>query len=119
MVSETIDKITKVLGIYSIILTILGTLLNGFIFLVCLRKNLRKINAFKFFAIISISDTISLYEWNLEHFINVFFNVNFSYTNLVWCRLGTYLQYVSLEYSAWLLVSKFKNKKFKKTFKEI
>ena len=106
MESNTILGITKALGVYTIIITILGTLLNGIIFFVCLRKNLRKVNAFKFFAIISIADTISLYEWNLEHFINVYFDVNFSYTNLVWCRLGTYLQYVSLEFSAWLLVSK-------------
>ena len=106
MDSNTIRIITLVLGAYSIFILVCGTLFNALILCVCLRKKMRKVNAFKFFAVISIVDTVALYEWNLSHFTNAYFHVLFSYINLTWCRLGTFMQYVSLQYSAWMLVSR-------------
>ncbi|RNA27475.1 neuromedin-U receptor 2-like, partial [Brachionus plicatilis] len=53
----------------------------------------------------AISDTLCLYEWNLNHFIVSFFQVDFAFKSLAWCRLSLFLQYVCLQYSAWILVS--------------
>ena len=103
--SNTILNVTKVLGVFALIITIVGTLLNGLIFYVCLRKKLRKVNAFKFFAMISITDIIALYEFNLKHFIVPFYGIDYNYISLTWCRISIFIQYVSLQYSAWLLVS--------------
>ena len=102
--SILIQATNKVLGIYALVLVVLGTLLNVIICVVCLRKKLRDVNTFKFFAIISISDTIALYEWNLKHFMITFYNVDFNYTSLAWCRVNIFLQYLSLQFSAWILV---------------
>ena len=105
MDSSTVNTIALVLGAYSLIITVLGTLFNTLILCVCLQKNMREVNAFKFFAIISIVDTVALYEWNLGHFISAYYNIDYTYISLTWCRLSTFMQYVSLEYSAWMLVS--------------
>lgn len=94
----------KILGIYALILTVFGTLANGLLLYICSRKKLRSVNTFKFFAIMSISDTICLYEWNLNHFVTIFYNFDLFFYSLFWCRFSTFMQQISLEYSAWILV---------------
>ena len=111
---DALDVIEKIFGMYTLIITILGSLLNPLILFVCLRKKLRSVNAFKFFAAMSIADTIALYEWNLKHFTNIYYNINYEDHSIVWCRLSMLLQYVSLEYSAWMLVNKKKKIQIRK-----
>ena len=102
------NLIYKILGSYALVLTVLGTILNIILFIICLQKKQRKVNTFKFFAFISIVDTFALYEWNLKHFIKSFFGINPEFTNLIWCRLSAFIQYTGLQFSAWLLVMNFK-----------
>jgi hypothetical protein len=99
------EIIKKILGTYALLLTIIGTIGNALIFLICIKKEMRRINTFKFLAFISISDLIALYEWNLKHFIAAFFGIDFNFMSLAWCRLSLYLQYVTLQFSAWILVN--------------
>lgn len=99
------DIIYKILGVYALFLTITGTVFNLIVFVICIRKRLWRTTTFKFLAILSLNDVIGLYQWNLKHFISSFFLVNFNYTNLPWCRISIFLQYLSLQYSAWILVS--------------
>ena len=98
------EVIKKLLGAYALLLTIVGTIGNVLIFSICIKKEMRKINTFKFFAFISISDCLALYEWNLKHFIAAYFGIDFNFMSLAWCRLSLYLQYVTLQFSAWILV---------------
>ena len=73
----------RVISAYSLLLIIVGTFGNLFIFIVCVTsKAIRKSNTFKFIAAISITDTISLYGWNLGHFISSYFNIDYSYVYL-------------------------------------
>ena len=98
------DIIYKILGAYALLLTIAGTILNCIIFLICKRQRLWRTSTFKLLAILSLNDIIGLYQWNLKHFIYSFFIVDFNFTNLPWCRISIFLQYFSLQYSAWILV---------------
>lgn len=103
--SEDVQNILyKILGAYALLLCILGTIFNILVCFICTRRRLRVTNTFKFIAILSLSDTIALYEWNLKHFITPYFKIDFNFTSLVWCRLGIFLQYAFLQYSAWILV---------------
>ena len=72
--------------------------------LVCLRKRLRKLPTFIYLFTISVSDATSLSIWNLNHFLFIYFNLQPEFKSLIYCKIGVFLQYVSLEYSAWLLV---------------
>jgi hypothetical protein len=88
-----------------LVLIILGTIGNGIVFAICLSKNLRSKTTFKFLAFMAVSDIFALYGYNLDHFTSTFYNgYTYSYVSLVGCRFENFTQYVSLQFSAWLLV---------------
>lgn len=97
--------LSKIFGTYSMIVLLLGTLFNGLIFIICIRKSLRKTSTFNFLAILALSDTFSLFEWNLNHFTLPFFNVELTRISFLWCRMGLFSQHTFLQFSAWILVS--------------
>ena len=96
-----IDTI-KIIGVFSLVLAILGTFGNTLIFLVCLIR-LRNQVTFVFIMFLAITDTITLYGWNLAHFAEAFYNFNLQETTPT-CRLLNFFQYASFHSSAWLLV---------------
>lgn len=99
------ELILKVLAGYSLLLIIVGSFGNLFIFVICVgSKVIRKSNTFKFIAAISLTDTLSLFGWNLSHFTESYFGIDYSNVYLWYCRINTFSQYTSLQLSAWLLV---------------
>ncbi len=93
------------LAYYSIFLAIFGTIGNILSFIICLRPHLRKIPTFIFFAYMMIMHTISLYFWNFNIFILTFYGFTIGDVNLASCRITSYLQGVSFQSSAFLLVT--------------
>ncbi len=55
------------------------------------------------FSFICITDTLSLFTWNLDHFLKPNFNIYIETLNEPMCRIFTFLQYTSLQSSAILL----------------
>ena len=96
----------QMLSVISLVLTIVGTLGNSLIFLTCVLR-LRKQVTFVFLAFMSVMDTASLYEWNLAHFIDNYVGRSYMTPTLVTCRLFDFVQYLTLQSSAWLLVRTF------------
>jgi hypothetical protein len=94
--------LNKVLGVYALILTILGTLLNFFNFFVCMR--LRKNTTFVFLSFFSLANAFSLYWWNLNNFLKEFVNIDLLAVSLWTCKIGNYVQFNSLQMAAWFLV---------------
>lgn len=87
-------------GVYSLLLIIIGTIGNILIFLICLR--LKKNTTFILLRALSISDTISLYFWNLKHFMIPFYGIDIEGYPI--CRYTNFVQLASLQISAWTLV---------------
>ena len=100
--------VMQILAGYSLFLLIFGTLTSVLNILVCLRRRLRKNNTFVVLIFNSISDSGSLYCWNFDRFIN-YFDPRLSYegTSLSFCKFIVWLQFFSLDWSSWLLVSSF------------
>lgn len=96
----------KIIAIINVCLIVFGTLGNILTAGICLRKRLRKINTFKFFAFNAILDTIGLYGWNFRQFVLYIFNLDWSFTSLIYCDMSSFFQYVAFEASAWFLVTK-------------
>ena len=90
-----------ILGWYSLIIIILGTIGNLIIFYVCVKTN--KNSTFILLRYLAINDMISLYYWNLNNFTKVF-NLYLESLNLYSCKIGTWIQFSSLQSSAWILV---------------
>ena len=94
--------ILNVIGLYELILVIIGTIGNLSVFIVCLKL---KNNTFILIRFLSIADTVSLYFWNLNHFTKQFLHLDLQNYNLHLCKFFQFSQYTSLQISAWVLVS--------------
>jgi hypothetical protein len=92
----------KIIGVYEIILIILGTFGNLFIFYVSYLN--RQNSTFLFLAFLSISDMLSLYWWNLNHFVQPFTNLDLQNFNFYYCKIINFCQFVSSQTSAWILI---------------
>ena len=104
MNQNILNAIGEFIGIYSIILIIIATIGNFISFLVCTRKSLRKIPTFVFIGFALISDIISLFFWNIDHFLFAFLNYQIEDLGADYCRLVAIIQTTSLQWSSWLLV---------------
>jgi hypothetical protein len=105
--TSLVDILSKILSIYSIFILVIGTLGNVIAAFICLTKELRSRNTFRFLAVLSLVDSLALYEWNLKYFTVSFYNVNWERRSLVWCRASIFLQQTSLQTSSWILVGNF------------
>ena len=104
--SETIIEIfEKIFAIYSLFLIIFGTLANLLSIFVCLNKRLVKTPTFIFLTFMLVSDTFSLYFWNLNHFVYVYFGYIFESFGIEICKFFFIAQLITLQNSAWFLVS--------------
>ena len=96
--------INYVIGVYVLLLLIIGTLGHIFLLLMCLLTELRKTPTFIFFAFMAGCDFISLYWWTLDYVLTPYFGIARQNQEIAWCKIDSYIQYSVLEGSAWLLV---------------
>lgn len=104
--SSAYDVLNKIFSSFSLVITVSGTILNLIVCTICLRKRLRSKSTFQLMAFISLSDLCALYEWNFLHFVSgiLMNNEDPNSNSLFTCKLTTILQFVTLQYSAWMLV---------------
>ena len=99
-----------VIGIYEITLIITGTIGSILTFVVAFK--LKQTTTFVFLLFLSITDTLCLFWWNLDDFILIYFNYWFQENSFFGCKIINYFQYVSMQSSAWLLVSQVAERTF-------
>jgi hypothetical protein len=92
----------KIIGMYSIILIVLGTLTSLFSLGICIK--LSKMSTFLFMAFLTFSNIVSLYFWLPAKFLMEYFNIDLQNFNFWHCKIASYLQFSSLQISAWILV---------------
>ncbi len=98
------ELVLKFFGSYCLFLVIFGTIFNLLSFYICTRRKLRCITTFVFLAAMFLNDTVCLYIWGLDHFIEAFFSSRIEERNIWICRFSNFVQYVTFEWSSWLLV---------------
>nr|QVK45791.1 G protein-coupled receptor [Proales similis] len=92
----------KILGVYALLLIIVGTLTSFLSLAVCLK--LRSNATFVFFAFLTLSNIFTLYFWNLENFLQEYIDIDLLNYSLFVCKFGSFVQFSSLQISAWILV---------------
>ena len=102
---EISNIVNYVIGIYALLLMIVATLGNIFLLLMCLITELKKTPTFIFLAFMAACDCLSLYWWNLDHFLTPYFNIDRQNEDIAWCKIDTFIEFSVLEGSAWLLVT--------------
>ena len=96
------EVLNKVLGVYALILTVVGTIANLLSCIVCFR--MRKNITFIFLTFLTMSDIFTLYWWNLNNFLKEYVNIDLLTVNMYVCKFGNFIQFTSLQISAWILV---------------
>lgn len=82
----------------------LGLIGNSLCFLIFrFSKEFNKIPSMVYLSFIAIFDTLSLFEWNLNHFLRPNFNFEIEFISLFNCKFLVFLQYYSLQCSGVLL----------------
>ena len=114
--TSVVINASKAIGIYSLLLIIVGTIGNAITCIICMRPKLRKHPTFIFLAFSCFSDIFTLYTWNLSNFITPFFHFYHEYKNLAWCKISVFIQFWSLQSSAWVFVSEKSCNMLKLTF---
>lgn len=74
-----------------------GNLASFFLF--TMNSNLNTLSSFIYLAFISLVDTLSLFNWNLDHFLKPNFNLSILNTNIIACKLLSFFQYFGLQSS--------------------
>lgn len=97
--------IQSITGIYSLLMIIIGTASNMIALFVCIQKSLRKVPSFVLMIFMLLSDTTSLYYFNLSTFYNSAYGTRLENQSHLFCKTHLFMQYLSWETSAWLLVS--------------
>lgn len=115
-------QLLDILGYIALILTFSGTICNLAIAYVSIKS--KSNSTIVLLRYLAFSDMCSLYFWNLSHFIEAIFGIDIQNFSLIGCKFGSWIQYSSLQSSAWTLVKsnliKIKKNyklKYKKIFK--
>ncbi len=96
-------NILQILGYYAFCIAVLGTISNMIIVYVSIQS--KKTNStFILFRYLAMNNTLALYFWNLNHFIYSSFNLDIQNINTYSCKIGNWIQFSSLQSSAWVLV---------------
>lgn len=99
-----INYVNPFVSHFNIVPIILGVIGNtvSFIIFRC-HTSFRTMPTMMFLSFVAVSDTIALFEWNLEHFVLLVFKYDIANVNLIYCKLFTFAQYASLQTSALIL----------------
>ena len=95
-------SILDLLGYYAISLPFLGLIGNSIIFLICLKEKYNSM--FVLLCFLASSDFLSLIFWNAKHFAYSIFQYDVQSVHIYSCKIGNWIQFSSLQTSAWFLV---------------
>lgn len=96
------NGLTPLVGALNLVAISLGLLGNTLAFIIFrFHKSFKRMPSMVFLSFVAVTDTIALFEWNLNHF-TIIYSVNLM-TTLLECRLVNFIQYASLQSSALIL----------------
>jgi hypothetical protein len=99
-----LNTLERIASYFSLIIIIIGCVGNTISFLIFrFDKDMKKMSSMMVLSFLSITDTISLFEWNLDHFIANNFETSIFYESIFSCRLLLFLQYWSIQCSGFLV----------------
>jgi hypothetical protein len=99
-----VSPFIEIICAYQICLIGVGTLANLISFYVC--RKMKSYPTFVILSYLSVMNVFTLFQWNFESFMPVFFGIDWKSQHLyLTCHMGDFIQYSSLESSSWLVVT--------------
>ena len=109
--TTTISSLTSVesltVAYYSLMLMVVGTLLNLLTFIVLCQRPFRDTTAkptLHFVRTIALFDILMLYGWNLDHYVSIAHHFSILARSIASCKLISFISYFTPQTSAWLRV---------------
>jgi hypothetical protein len=96
-----------IIAYYTLVLMIVGTLLNLLTFLILCRATFRDVKArptLHYMRAIAIFDILMLYVWNLDHYMFATKTTTILYYSVATCKLLVFISFCTSQISAWLRV---------------
>jgi hypothetical protein len=101
---STVNEFDVANAYYALFLIVFGTISNICCFIVCSQKELKNTFMFSIYRFLFISDTMSLYTWNLGTVIYGLSGHIIESGGTLVCGLFSWFTFLTLQWSAWLLV---------------
>ena len=102
--SNESEHINAFIAHFNLIPICLGLVGNTICFLIFrFHSSFNRMPSMVFLSFVAVTDTIALFEWNLNHFTVLVYGVDISMSSLAFCRIYTFTQYVVIESSALIL----------------
>jgi hypothetical protein len=98
---NTFATVISYIPLFIILMALVGNTICFTVF--TFNEKLKEINSMVYLTFVSITDTLSLFVWNLDHFLEINFKYRIEYVSLFSCKFFVFLQYFSLQSSALLL----------------
>jgi len=94
-------KIVSFLGPIIIVNGVIGNTAAFLFFRI--NSDLKKMTSFVYLSFVAITDTLSLFIWNLNHFLAPNFDISIEQLNIFTCRFFSFIQFFSLQSGGILL----------------
>lgn len=102
--SNIYDQIDLVLSFIPLVIIGCGLITNTICFFVFrFSDQFKTMSSMVILSFVVILDTLSLFDWNLNHYLQPNFGFSMEYLNLFTCKFVLFIQYFSLQSSAFLL----------------
>lgn len=109
--TATIPSLTSVesltVAYYSLVLLVVGTLLNLLTFIVLCQRPFRDTTAkptLHFVRTIAVFDILMFYGWNLDHYVSIAYHFSILTRSIASCKWISFISYFTPQTSAWLRV---------------
>ena len=96
-------EVAQIFSYIGLVIIVIGVIGNALIVFVSLRS--KSHTTFVLLRYLAVADTLATIFWNLNHYTNQNFNFDLASYSMYTCRIGEWLQYSSMQASAWLLVT--------------
>ena len=102
ILKDTQDDLKRTLvGYFSLLIIVLGVVGNTISFIVFrFHPSFKTMPSMVYLSFVAVTDTIALFEWNLNHFTFIIYQFDITKVNVLTCRLSDFFQFSSMQISA-------------------
>lgn len=102
--SSTAETPNAFIAHFNLITIGLGVIGNTICFLIFrLHHSFNRMSSMVYLSFVAVIDTLALFEWNLDHFIQLNYNIDMLVISIPLCRICEFVQYTCLQSSALIL----------------
>jgi hypothetical protein len=98
------NQIWLVISYIPLIIIFIGVVGNiSSLFIYRTSKEMKKMSSMMYLSFLAVSDTLSLFQWNLDHYLRPNFGFRSAHLSVFMCKIVSFTQFTTMQISAFLL----------------